>query len=388
MKNWFKKVTRSRLLALFIKELRQIKRDFRLVFSLIIPPTVQLIIFGFALNPQVTDLRLGVVDESRTAASRELVSAFVESRSFKVKEYFPSTEALGDALRAGELDTGLVIPSDFARRRDRRETADVQLLFDAVDSNTSGIAAGYASRIIASFNERAGGQSAPAVSISDAGASAGRGQITSRVALLYNPGLEHSWFITTGVLGILLVLNGSIVASASMVKEKEIGTIEQLLMTPAVASEIITAKIAPLFLLLLADIGLAIIVGYVVFGVPVRGSLVTLYAAGALCVFAGIGIGTFIATFSRSQQQAQLIGFFVNPPLSLLSGATTPLEAIPDWLQPLTYLNPIRHFASISRGVMLKGAGIDVLYPNLLALLVFAVLLVGVSAWRFRKQLG
>lgn len=388
MKNWLKRVAGGRIVPLFIKELRQIKRDWRLVISLILPPTVQLIIFGFALNPQVTDLRLGVVDESRTAASRELVSAFVESRSFQIKDYYPSTEALGQALSLGELQAGLVIPSDFATRRDRRETAEVQFLLDAVDSNTSGIAGGYASRIIASFNQRVADMPMPAVEVSGAASTPGRGQITPRVALLYNPGLENSWFITTGILGVLLVLNGSIVASASMVKEKEVGTIEQLLMTPAVASEIITAKIAPLFLLLVADIGLAIVVGYLVFGVPVRGSLVTLYAAGALCVFAGIGIGTFIATFSRSQQQAQLIGFFVNPPLSLLSGATTPIEAIPEWLQPFTYLNPIRHFASIARGVMIKGAGVDVLYPNLLALLAIAVVLVGVSAWRFRKQLG
>ena len=386
MNNFIKRITGGRLLPLFMKELRQIKRDWRLVISLILPPTVQLIIFGFALNPQVTDLRLGVVDESRTAASREVVSAFVESRSFQIKDYYPSTEALGQALSKGELQAGLVIPSDFATRRDRRETAEVQFLLDAVDSNTSGIAGGYASRIIASYNQRMAGT--PAVTISGEATATGRGQITPRVALLYNPGLENSWFITTGILGVLLVLNGSLVASASMVKEKEVGTVEQLLMTPAVASEIITAKIAPLFLLLVADIGLAIVVGYLVFGVPVRGSLVTLYGAGALCVFAGIGIGTFIATFSRSQQQAQLIGFFVNPPLSLLSGATTPIEAIPEWLQPFTYLNPIRHFASIARGVMIKGAGVDVLYPNLLALLAIAVLLVGVSAWRFRKQLG
>ena len=216
---------------------------------------------------------------------------------------------------------------------------------------------------------------------------AARARIVPRVALLYNPGLQNAWFIVTGMIGLLLVLQGSLVSAASLVREKEIGTVEQLLMTPAGNTEIIVAKIAPIFLLLTADIGLALIVGRMVFGVPVRGSLGLLFFAGALCVLSGIGIGTLIATFTRSQQQAQLMGFFVNPPLALLSGATTPIEAMPEWLQPFTLLNPVRHFAVVARGVMLKGTGLEVLYPNMLALLFFAVLLVWVSAWRFRKQL-
>lgn len=387
MKSLINRIFGTRLWALFLKELRQIKRDRRLIASLIVPPTVQILIFGFALNPEVTNLRLGVVDESRSIASRELTSAFVESRSFQVRSYFESSEALGQALREGRLDAGLVIPSEFAKKRERHETANVQLIFDASDSNTAGIAAGYVSRIIASLNQRLS-EGRPAIAFNSQAAAKAEGKISSWVALLYNPGLKNAWFIITGMLGILLVLNGSLIASASMVKEKELGTVEQLLMTPAEASEIIIAKIAPLFLLLLADIGLALGIGYLVFEVPVRGSLLLLYAAGGLCIFAGIGIGTFIATFTRSQQQAQLLSFFINPPLALLSGATTPIEGMPQWLQPFTYLNPIRHFATIARGIMLKGAGVEILYLPLLALLAFAVLLVGLSAWRFRKQLG
>jgi len=378
MKKLLEKIMNRRIWALFIKEMRQIKHDKRLIMSMTVMPTVQLLFFGFALNPSVTDLRLGVLDESRSEAGRELVSAFVESRSFQVAAYFDSPETLGESLSRGELDAGLIIPPDFARDRARGVTADVQLLFDAVDSNAAGIARGYAGRILDDFNKRNVAQN-----IEQPG-----GRVTPRVALLYNPGLQSAWFIMTGTLGLLLVLNGSLVAAASMVKEKEVGTVEQLLMTPAGASEIITAKMGPLFVLLIADIALALALGRVVFGVPVRGDLLTLYLAGALCVIAGIGIGTFIATFSRSQQQAQLMSFFVNPPLSMLSGATTPVEAMPEWLQPLLVFNPIAHFAKIARGLMLKGAGIEVLYPNLLALAVMALLLVGISAWRFRKQLG
>ena len=385
MRSFINRVRGWRIWPLFLKELRQIKADKKLVVSLILPPTLQLIVFGFALNPEVTNLRLGVVDESRTAESREVVSAFVESRSFRITDYYASSAALGQALSAGKLDAGLIVPADFAKQRARGATARVQLLLDAVNSNTAGIAGGYAGRIITALNERI---ASPVTLQTEGGAASARGRVVARIALLFNPGLESAWFIVTGVLGILLILNGSIIGSSTMVKEKEAGTIEQLLMTPAQAAEIVTAKIAPIFVLLSTQIVLALAVGRLVFGLPLRGSMVLLFAAGMLCVLAGIGIGTFLATFSKSQQQAQLMGFFVNPPLSMLSGATTPVEAMPEWMQPFTLLNPIYHFAMIARGILLRGAGAEAIWPHLVALIGFAVVLVGVSAWRFRKQLG
>lgn len=385
MKNLINKIRGLRIWALFLKELRHIKRDRQLIAALIVPPTIQLIIFGYSLNPVVTGLRLGVLDESRTAISRDVISGFTESVSFHVAGNYTSPEDLSRELRAGNLDAGLIIPSDFERQHMKQETAKVQLLLDAVNSNTAGIAAGYAERIIASVNQRLA-ETDPQAPMKRAGGKSG--ELTSRVALLYNPGLKSSWFMLTGVLGILLVLNGSLVAAGSMVKEKEIGTVEQLLMTPASAGQVITAKMAPLFLLLSADVWIALGVGWLVFGVPVRGSIILLYIAGALCVLAGVGLGTFLATFSKSQQQAQLLSFFINPPVALLSGATTPIEAMPEWMQPITLVNPVRHFATIARGIMLKGADVDILYPNFLMLIGFAVFLVAISAWRFRKQLG
>lgn len=369
-----------RIWPMFLKEMRQIKQDKRLVISLILPPTIQLIIFGFALNPEVTNLRLGVVDESRSVESREVISAFTESGSFHIAGRYRSSKELGAALSAGNLDAGLVVPSDFAR-----EAPKVQLLLDAVNSNTAGIAGGYASRIITALNERRV-EGSRNVSLETQGGPR-TGSMSARIALLYNPGLESAWFIVTGVIGVLLVLNGSIIGSAAMVREKETGTIEQLLMTPAQSSEIILAKMAPLFVLLLSNLVLGLIVGYVVFGMPIRGSLLLILIAGMLCVFAGIGIGTFLAAFSRSQQQAQLMSFFVNPPLSMLSGATTPVEAMPSWMQSFVYLNPVSHFATVSRAILLKNAGFEALIPHFVALLLIASALVGVSAWRFRKQL-
>lgn len=380
--NWIiNRILNWRTWPLFRKEMIQIRRNHKLVAMLVIPPTLNLVLLGFAMNPDVTDLRLGVVDESRTATSREVISSFSESRAFRVSGTFESTRALGDALTAGKLDAGLVIGSDFATKRTQGEIAQIQLLVDSVDSNTASIAGGYATRIVNSLNQNI-------KIVNRANPHSPAAGVHPRVSLLYNPGLKNSWFIVSGMIGMLLVMLGIAVSSSVMVKEKEIGTVEQLLMTPADGAEIVSAKIAPIFLLLSLDIGLSVAVGHWVFDLPLRGSLLLLYTSGMFCVLSGIGTGILIATFTRSQQQAQLLGFFVTPPLSMLSGATTPIEAIPSWMQPLTYLNPVRHFGSIARGVMLRGVGIDVIYPNLIALLAFTVVLMGISVWRFRKQLN
>ncbi len=209
-----------------------------------------------------------------------------------------------------------------------------------------------------------------------------------RTALLYNPGLVNAWFIVTGVFGTLIILNGSLVSAATMIREKERGTVEQLLMTPASSLQMITAKMAPLFVLLMTMVMLVIAVARLVFGIPFRGSPALLLAACACCVLSGIGLGTFVSTFARSASQTQLISFFINPPLAMLSGGLTPIEAMPKWVQPLTLLNPIAHFATIARSVLVKGAGLDVVYPNLIALVALASLFVGISAWRFRSQLS
>ena len=372
------KLLNWRFWPLFVKELNELRRNRRLIAMMLLPPTLNLVLLGFAMNPEVTELRLGIVDESRTAESRELISAFTESKSFVTSGYYHSVDELSTALSSGDLDAGLVVPTDFAKKRVRGDVADIQFLVDSVNSNTGAIAGGYASRVINALNEK--------IALNKTSVQPARA--VSRVSIFYNPGLENSWYIVTGMIGMLMVMLGSLVASASMVKEKEVGTVEQLLMTPAGSAEIIMAKMAPVFLLLSFDVGLSAAVGNLVFGLPLRGSILLLYTAGMLCVLSGIGIGTIIATFTRSQQQAQLMSFFVNPPLSMLSGATTPIEAMPGWLQPLTNLNPVKHFAVLARGVMLKGVGLDVLYPNFLALLAFTIILVGVSAWRFRKQLN
>ncbi|HEX4949587.1 MAG TPA: ABC transporter permease [Blastocatellia bacterium] len=320
----------ARIWSLIIKELNQIKRSRQLIISFIIPPTIQMIIFGFALNPTMSHMKLGVVDESRTVESREVVSALSENDAFDLQGYYASPDELSKALTEGELDAGMVIPVKFAEQLVRRETTEIQMLFNGLNTNTGTIAQGYAARIMAEYNLR----KAASLRVSHAEAPL---LVTPRVALLYNSGLISSWYIVSGVFGLLLMLNSSIVSASALTKEKAVGTVEQLLMTPASTTEIIIAKIAPLFLLLMLTVCLVLLVMVFIFSIPMRGSLALIFLASALCVLCGIGLGTFIATFTKNATQAQLLSILFNPPIAMLSGAMTPIEAMPEWIQPVTY---------------------------------------------------
>jgi len=377
-----------RIRALIKKEFNQIRRDRRLAISLILPPVVQLTLFGFALSAAVTNVRLGVVDDSRSPESRELVATLTESKSFRLAGYFFSVDQLGDAVSRGNVDAGIVVPYDYAKDLARERPATVQFLLNAMNANTATISRAYAEGVIQTYNSGLRNSGIHARIEPVAGSDlARRGRVQLQPAFLYNPGLVDSWFIVTGVFGLLLILNSSLVSSAAMVREREAGTIEQLLMSPATTTEIIIAKITPLFMLLCMMMLVAIGVLKLAFGVPFHGSVLFLLFGGSLCILSGISIGTVIATFSKSAQQAQLTSFFINPPLSSLSGALNPIEAMPKWLQPLTVLNPIHHFATIVRGSTLKGSGFMDLWPNFLGLLLFTIVLVSLSIWRFRKQL-
>jgi ABC-2 type transport system permease protein len=347
------------------------------------------LLFGFALSATVTNVRLGVVDDSRTPESRELIAELTESKSFRAAGYYSSAEDMGDALSRANLDAGVVIPYDYARNLQRGRTTTVQFLLNAMNANTAQISRGYAEGVLQNYNRGLAGEglhaSFSAIAAPDV---SHRGQVVLQPAYLYNPGLVSSWFIVTGVFGLLLILNGSIVASATMVKERERGTIEQLLMSPASTSEIIIAKIVPLFFLLCLMVLFAVGMLRFAFGVPFHGGLGLVLCGAALCILCGISIGTVIATFSKSAQQAQLTSFFVNPPLSSFSGAIYPIEAMPKVLQPLTILNPVHHFVAIARASLLKGSGFGALWPNFAGLLAFTLVLVVLSIWRFRKQLS
>jgi ABC-2 type transport system permease protein len=361
--------------ALATKEINQILRNKQLIFLLTFPPTIQLLIFGFALSPEVHFLKLGIVDYAHSQTSRELVTAMTENRIFVAQDYLFSEQELGNQVKRGDVTAGLVIPPQFDRHLSEGRSAEIQFLVDGVDANTAGIASGYMSQIVSQFSRNLNPNPTPNL-------------IQTAVSFLYNPGLISSWFFVPGVLGTVLTLTSSLVSSATVVREKDTGTLEQLLMTPAEAWEILLAKIVPLFILLMGDVLLALTVARVIFNVPFRGSLPLFLLVSALYVCVGISIGILLATVSKNQQQVVLTSFFLNLPLIQTSGAIAPIESMPTFFQYLSLLNPLRHYVVIARGFLLKGVGIAELWVHVLALVVFAIVLLTVSSLKFRKQLS
>jgi ABC-2 type transport system permease protein len=378
-----------RYLALTTKEVQQLRRNRVLLIQLLIPPTIVLVIFGYALNPRVRDLRLGVVDESLTPQSRNLIDALSQNVNFQVTRQYARGQEAEDALNNLNIDLFMVIPTEFARDLGRGQTVSLQVVIDAVDANTAQIAQGYLATALEQYNADLSGARTVIRARSTwqraAHPAAPPGAPDVSPAYLYNPGLVTSWHYVTGVMSIIMFINASLVASALAVKEKETGTIEQLLMTPAQTGEMLLAKTSPVFVLMMVVMFTALGVGILVFGLPVRGALWLFAVAGACAALAGIGIGVMVATVSKSQQQAQLLTFFVNPPITLLSGATSPIENMPEFFQKLSYLDPLRYLVTIVRGVTLKDAPWSALWPNLVVLAVFACVLFSISAWRFRK---
>ncbi|MBD2534583.1 ABC transporter permease [Nostoc flagelliforme FACHB-838] len=363
----------SRFWALMVKEMHQILRDKRLLFLLIVLPTVQLLIYGFAINPEVHNLKMGIIDYAKTYTSRELISTLTENGIF-IAHYSNSEQTVSHQLQTGQISVGLIIPPEFNRDLHQERTTQVQVLVDAVNANTAGIARSYIAQIINHYSRQIEPWQVPA-------------QVQPQITFLYNPGLINSWFFVSGVMGLILCLVSTIVASATVVREKETGTLEQLLMTPTTNWQILSAKVLPLFLLLLGDVILLISLAKLIFKLPLRSNFLVFLAVSGLYILSAIGIGILIGTMFYSQQQTQLISFSINVPLSVLSGTITPIESMPQLIQYLSLLNPLRHYLVIVRGLLLKGVSLDVLWPNVIALLGFTTILLLVSINRFRSQL-
>lgn len=387
--NIIQRIRASHLYSLILKEAREIMRNPYLLFLILVPPTIQLLILGGALDPQVRHLSLATVDHSQTSQSRDLVASLTTSGVFPKNVYLPNEDKLLDRLEKGDLDVGLVIPKTFAEELHRKETADVQVLVDGADAYTAGIARAYVLRTVHDFHPK--GMKPPHFSLPSAvrtdKISDASQIINPKVDILYNPDQQSSWYFIPGILGACLTLIGTLVSAATVLKERERGTMEQLLMTPAEAWEILLAKIIPLVTFLMGDVLLAIFAAQAIFHMPFRGNLLLFLFASALYAFVGIGFGMLLGSVCSSQRQAQLASFFINIPLILLSGTVVPLDTMPAAMQAISIVDPLRYYTVIARGIILKGATFSMLWQQLGLLALSAVLVLIVSANRFRRQL-
>lgn len=364
---------KSHLWALLIKEFRQTLRNRLLLYWLLIPPIVQLIILGAALDPILHHLPLGICDESNSLLSRQFKDTFEAAQVFQIRQAPADPATMAKLLERGAISAMVLIPPDFSDRLASGKKAQVQTLVDGGDAYTARYAAGDLTQVMRHFNPEGAGRPLP---------------IRAETTILYNPGLKSSWYLVPGILGSVLSLVGTLVSSTVLLREKETGTLEQLIMTPASAWEIILAKIAPIFILLMGDVVLALMLSVFFFGLPLSGNPPIFLAGSGLYISSCIGAGLLLATVCSSQRQAQLCSFFLNIPLIQLSGSVVPFESMPAALQQLAVLDPLRYFAVFARAALLKGGGVELLWPYLLILALFAGVLLGASTSRFRRQLA
>lgn len=363
----------TRLAGLFIKELIQLLRD-RVVLILILwLYTVEVIICAVALSFEVDNMPLAIVDLDRSAASRALTERFLVSDAF-ASAGFPGTSVEAAAwLQAGRARVALVIPESFQRSLARGDRAVVQLLLDGTNSNVAAQARSSALGIAAQFN-------AALATIAD-GAAAGAVPV---VRVWYNADQSYTPFVVLSMIALAALMVGMIHPAASIVREKERGTIEQLRVTPIGRTELFIAKTLPTLLIGLISVYPSLLIVWW-FGVPLRGSLVVFMALTAIFLVSAVALGVLIAAFSATLQQALLLSFFVLFPTMFLSGTIAPVESMPDALQTLSLASPLRHYMDVILGVFLKGTGIDVLWPHALALLLIGSVLFAAAAIAFRR---
>jgi len=375
---------RERIRHMLRKEFIQVLRDPRMRSLLFIAPVVQLIIFGYVVTTDVRHVATAVYDLDASVASRDLVARFVGSGYFDVVEHVATDARAQELLDRAEVCAVLRINQGFADDLGGGRTAQVQVIVDGTDSNTASIVLQYGAKIAGEFSRE--------VLVARFSRLRGMPLVSGSVELetraWFNENLESRVFYVPGVIAELVMLITLLLTSMAVVREKEIGTMEQLLVTPITPTEFILGKTIPFALISFADVVIIILVGVLWFAVPIRGNIFLLFLATALYLMTTVGIGLLISTVSQTQQQAMMTTFFFAFPAILLSGFMFPIANMPTVIQWLTYLNPLRYFLVVIRGVFLKGVGLRVLWPQMAALAVVGALTLRLATWRFRKTLA
>ena len=374
----------GRLKQMIVKEFIQVLRDKRMRFILIMPPILQMLVFGYAATFEIRHVSTVVLDQDHSQESRDLVSRFTSSPYFDVERQLTDSRQIRDFIDRGDATVGLEIDAGFAQKLRKGETAPLQVIVDATNSNTALIASAYISQIAMGFaqdyqTDRIGRiapqmiEQMPSVSLEQ--------------RPWYNPNLSSRWFFVPGVIGSLTLVLVITLTAFGVVREREIGTLEQIMVTPIRPFEFILGKTLPAFLIGLLDVTLITLVGTFWFRVPFRGHVSVLFAGSVLFLFCMLGVGLLISTVSTTQQQAMVTAFFFIMPSVTFSGFGFPIATMPQWLQYFTYLIPLRYFLVVLRGTYLKGIGMEILWPQMAAMAGLGLSLLTIAILRFDKAL-
>ena len=367
-----------------IKELLQLKRDKRMLAVIFMAPIMQLILLGYAANMDVNVVHTSIFDQDKTETSREFIRNFQASGYFSIDHYASNYEELTSLINNGKTLVGIVIPNDFEKKINRRESVSVQTLFDGSDGNKASISLGYIQGIVNRFSQKI---------IVDTKEKYGMkvpvaGSLVPEVRVWYNPEMKTRNYMVPGIMGLILMITTISLMSMAIVREKEIGTLEQLIVTPLKSYQLLLGKLITFTLVGFVVLIIVMILMTQWFGIAVRGSKLFLLFAALLFVLSNLGLGLFISTISRTQQQAMMASIFaVIMPMIYLSGFAFPVENMPKVIQYITYLIPLRYFITILRGIVLKGIGFSSLWLETLILFVMGITILIISSLRFNKKI-
>jgi ABC-2 type transport system permease protein len=374
----------ARLKQMLIKEFIQVFRDKRTRFVLIVPPIIQMLIFGYAATFEVYHVPTAILDEDHSQESRDLISRFTSSPYFDVQRQLTDSRQIRELIDRGTVTVALQINPGFAEELRKGDTAPLQVIVDATNSNTALIASGYINQIALGY----------AKEYQQDRMSRIFPQFVDRVPSVqlearpwYNADLRSRWFFVPGIVGSLTLVLVVTLTAFAVVREREIGTLEQIMVTPIRPIEFILGKTLPFFLIGLLDVSLIATVGTLWFQVPFRGNLIVLFSGAILFLLCMLGVGLLISTVSATQQQAMVTSFFFIMPAITFSGFGFPINTMPQWLQYLTYLSPLRYFLVVLRGTYLKGVGVSILWPQMAAMLGLGLILLTAAILRFHKAL-
>ena len=371
----------KRVLHMMRKELLELRDDPRLFGVVIVAPILQLGILGYAATTDVKDVPLVVVDADRSRASRDLIGRFEGSDNFTIAGVLGSTDEIDPWLEEGRAWMALSIPAGYGRLIDSGQTASIQVVADGTDSNSTTVALGYARVLVGGYAQdllaaRAGGRPPERL-------------VNAAIRVWFNPNLESRDFMVPGIVAMLLLAVTTTLSGAAIVREREVGTLEQLNVTPLARWELTVGKLLPYGFIGVVDVVLVLIVAIYWFQVPMRGSIALLLGMSLIYLLTTLGLGLFISSISNTQQQAMMTTtFFFLTPMMYLSGFVFPIENMPHWIQLTTYLIPLRYFLVIVRGIFLKGVGLETLWPQVLALLAWGLIVVTLATLRTSKRLS